>query len=255
MTERNDLYALLLDFLRYQDEEKWFLHLKAWERRHRSFLRDLKLSPVYGRLKNNLTWFNELNFSMRKLNDAIPKRIVAWHGWPPQPQYQKDVRFWGVEEIKLNHVFASIEPVLAKLMDEAVLLKNFSLDQMELEPIGVIPLMPVQGFVLLPKNDEVYGVFYYNIQKVYAVSQHLAVDFVPHGTETSGPGISMNDLRWRLIRNVPQRERLAVFLMRSETELPYWHTLRPLAKKKLENWVQSYSAGVSGAASPDGAPF
>lgn len=247
MMEQNDLSRLFSRYFQQQDEEKWLFELKAWERYYRSYLRDLKLSPVYGRVKRCWSWLNQIDDAFRQVNDSIPKWISAWHGWPPQARYEKDPRFWDLHSENMGFVLQSIQPVVSGLMDEAAGLKWYSLEQIDLQPVGIVPLKPVQGFVLLPKNVNVYGVFYYKVHHFFTASQHLAIDFVPYGIQNLGPSCSLHDVRWRLIRDVPQRAQMSVFVLNASLDLPYWHTLRPLAKKKLEIWVQNYSAGVKGA--------
>lgn len=195
---------------------------------------DQKLCPDLPDLRTH--YENGLSFRQRKgtLNEAFPKRAVRIDAGRQRIEYQSDVP----EDAYLTEVDAIMEfavPRFGQLLTEGQKLWEDIAMSLTIEPVGLMPLRPDEGYLLLHRST-------HSETHIYQFSLTLFDDSQPggrtvhlHFVETKRKSISttFENMKLDLVRRNRHLPNPATFMLESKRNYPVQETLLPIARQLI----------------------
>lgn len=220
-------------------DREWLAYqYAAFRKRIGGYLRKQKLSPVYNMLKTWQREIEEVRSQLLNVESGIPKRLMGWKGRPPRAVYMPEEGCHPEDE-SLTQVLNALHQINSQLFSDAVSLKEWGLSMLEIEHLGIEPVYRDQGFILIPKNSSTLGCFRYTISPLLHSNEREFIHLQPVTRIECSSFSSSLDIRRQVMKNYSGKGVPGVYRVSSSLELPYWQTLRPLAKRKLLEYIKS----------------
>ena len=179
---------------------------------------------------------NLLALKERKENaiNSFPKKITRMDVEHLRIEYDRLVTDDGCME-EINHILDYAMPMLRQYVEEGKELYEFVEDKLLFVPIGVIPLRPVEGYLLLKqlnRNDVAvyeYGItLFENANEKYRSIRTLYVT-----TYTAGITNTFESIKYDLIKNRKEIGNPATYAVESKMHFPFEETFYPIARRLL----------------------
>ncbi|WP_018620348.1 hypothetical protein [Spirosoma luteum] len=199
---------------------------------------DHKLCPDLPELRSH--YDAGIRFSRGKgtLNAAFPKRVSGVSGPPPRIDYTSEV----TEPAFMAEVDAIMDfalPRFQALVTEGQQRWTDIAQSLMLAPIGLLPLRPEEGYLLLHATNQAETQVYYFCLTLYSeqepggrLVQLRLVDVVQKSIMTTFENIKLD-----LIRRYRELPNPATYMLESQKSYPVQETLLPIARQLLAQAV------------------
>lgn len=195
-------------------------------------------TQVYPNLNDLIYHYNSLQKFKRDkttLNDAFPVRLSGADVAAVKLAYERiinDDEMMGEIERIINFALNNIQPAIKEGQE----IHDFVDSRLQIEEVGVMPLYPYHGYLLLRNgNEKRIGVYEYTV--TLFESQHdkyrgVHTSYVRH-YDVHFLYSTPEYIRRDLIESRREYPNPAVYQVESDITFPLEHTLLPIAKKKL----------------------
>ncbi len=199
----------------------------------RNFL-DEKLCPDLPDLRTH--YENSLSFRQRKgtLNDAFPKRAVRIDPARQRIEYKSEVPDDGyLSEIDAIMEFAV--PRFGQLLQEGQQLWEDIATSLTIEPVGLMPLRPDEGYLLLHRTTQAETHIYQFSLTLFDEKQPGGRTVHLHFVETKRKsiGTTFENMKMELVRRNRHLPNPATFMLESKRNYPVQETLLPIARQLI----------------------
>ena len=212
-----------------------------------NYLQEINRHFDKSRLYPNLTdlifhYNNLLNFKTNKsaLQQAFPQRLTKADIEAVKLTYQKIVQ----DDVLMNEIEGIISYAIGK-MDPAIQtgkeIYDFVESRLNIDPIGVVPLMPYHGYFSLRNGNE----------RTNWVYEYRVTIFESRDDKFRGINVQFVDTYEQSIINTPESIKLdlirrrqhlpnpALYYVQSDISFPLEQTLLPVAKRSLVKYISS----------------
>lgn len=196
-----------------------------------------RIYPYLSLLRNEQ---NDLKLILNKLTPEMPddfRRLVL----NEQPRLAEDDRLEVLREI-IVWALPHIDSKILEGQEIEALVKS----EMTLSPVGLLPFKPREGFLIFRQPSEA-RIYRYELLRVTPGkddeihSSHLKTWY--HSTLSASPFITLNDIKYQLIRKQKELPNPATFAIHCGFTLSYPETLVPIGRKMLfETLAATYNA-------------
>ena len=144
------------------------------------------------------------------------------------------------EEVeRINEVVDFAIPRVKKELTEGKEMYEFIEKQIEIEPVGLLPMYKTEGYLLLAPNgrNEVKA-YRYNVGLIVDPAgnyRQITTEFVHSFTYSLAP--RFEEVKLKLVRTHPQLPNPATFGVITELEFPERETLLPVVKRKFLRYL------------------
>ena len=222
-------------------EYKGYLLLAYLKSVNESFSQS-KLYPCFSELIGHQKNLLQLKNQKLQLAGLFPKKIIKINLAGPELEYQPLLR----DDEMMNEINAIIDfsiPKIEHYIEEGNSIYNLVKENMNIFPVGVIPLYAKEGYFILTsvagRNKKAdafqysFSIFENSHDSYCRLNSHYVATF------THDFSHSLESIKTELIRNRPALPNPATFGIESELALPLNETLLPVAKKLLVKYVTS----------------
>ncbi len=131
-------------------------------------------------------------------------------------------------------------PVIKGMIDEAYILYNFVDENMEIEEVGVRPVLKNEGYILVP--DVQHALL--QIHR-YECSTYSSGETPFHSLKTrfiqTAPALNFSSesefVKIELVKKYRDRPNIAAYLCNNDLDFPFNETVFPVAKRKLLDYI------------------
>ncbi len=194
----------------------------------------VKLYPALGELIEHHRLLDELKTGKAQLNDLFPKALSSVDLQNLQLRYKAKIGDGEVmKEVALITDFAL--PKLASLIEEGKGIYDFVEEQVEFEPVGIVPIYNREGFVLLSResNRDVH-VFRYKSNLLRFVGEKFrSITLWMVGVFQRSLVNTLEKIKMQLIREIKELPNPATWRIHSQHDFPIEETLLPISKRLL----------------------
>lgn len=236
MKELNDNWITegLMDF-----EYKKYL-LLAYLKSCRDDFTETRLYPPLGDLVRHYHHLSELNKSLEQLQQSFPKELSGFDFKLLQVEYER-------QKVADNHIQTITEimefaiPTMQSVIIEGKEIYEMIEQNMELAPVGIIPMYIQEGYVLI-NTDNTKDVFVYQYQhSVITTPQEnlrsLSLNYIYK--EVKSIGNTFERIKLNLIERFRDMPQPATYLCTSKLQLPLVETLLPITKRMMMKLLSS----------------
>lgn len=199
---------------------------------------DNKLCPDLPELRHH--YDNGLRFSRGKgtLNAAFPKRVTGIGGPPPRITYKS--------EVTDDNFMAEVDAIVAFALPrfQAMLTEGQQrwidiAGSLTLVPVGVMPLRPQEGYLLINRTNQAETQVYYYCLTLYSEQEPGGRLVQLHFLESTRRGLAntVENIKLDLIRRHRHLPNPATFMLESKQTYPVQETLLPIARQLLAQAV------------------
>jgi hypothetical protein len=200
-------------------------------------------SRLYPNLTDLIFHYNNLlNFKTNKsaLQQAFPQRLTKADIEAVKLTYQKIVQ----DDVLMNEIEGIISYAISK-MDPAIQtgkeIYDFVESRLNINPVGVVPLMPYHGYFSLRNGNE----------RTNWVYEYQVTIFESRDDKFRGINVQFVDTYEQSITNTPESIKLdlirhrqhlpnpALYYVQSDISFPLEQTLLPVAKRSLVKYISS----------------
>lgn len=146
-----------------------------------------------------------------------------------QPKFQLSDAVQVVEEL-----IAYALPQIERVMEEGIALLDFVAEQVEAEPVGVIPLYDREGYLFLREPKRWVSIYRYRVSRIHDEKEafhRIQTTFIAR--ESMDLHQSWRGMKLRLVRQFEELPNPATFLVGSSLQFPMQPTLLPVAKQMV----------------------
>lgn len=195
---------------------------------------EMKLYPVLSELIDHYKDLNELKSDSTKLTKLFPKRLDSIDFQKGKLNYLSKVS----EDVMMNELTMITEFALPKFVsqiEEGKTIYDYVEDQMEFEPVGIVPIYNQEGYILMSrdKKKEVHAYRYkssllhFSGEKFRSISMWLVGIFQRSLVNT------LEKIKMELVREIKELPNPATWRIHSQQEFPLEETLIPISKRLL----------------------
>lgn len=194
----------------------------------------VKLYPMLSDLIDHHRVLHELNSGKTKLSKLFPKALNGIDLQSAQLQYEPKV-----EDGELMKEIAQITefalPRISKQIEEGKSIYNFVEEQVEFEPVGIVPIYNREGFVLMTRESsaDVHAFRYKSNILQLAGEKFRSITFWLLGIFQKNLVNTLEKLKMQLIGEVKELPNPATWRVHSPYVFPIEETLIPLSKRLL----------------------
>ncbi|AQG78444.1 hypothetical protein [Spirosoma montaniterrae] len=199
---------------------------------------DDKLCPDLPDLRNH--YESGVRFSRGKgtLNAAFPKRVAGITGPPPQIAYKSEVTDDGyMAEVDAILDFAL--PRFQAMLSEGQQRWTDIVQTLTLAPVGLMPLRPEEGYLLLHATNQAETQIYYFVVTLYSDNEPggrlVQLRFME--AVRKNLAITYETIKLDLIRRHRHLPNPATFMLETRRAYPIQETLLPIARQLLAKQV------------------
>jgi hypothetical protein len=194
----------------------------------------VKLYPVLSDLIDHHRVLDELNSGKTQLSNLFPKALNGIDFQSAQLQYEPKVEDGEVMK-EITQITEFALPRLANRIEEGKALYNFVEDQVEFEPVGILPIYNREGFVLMTRESsaDVHAFRYKSNILQLAGEKFRSITFWLLGIFQKNLVNTLEKLKMQLIKDVKELPNPATWRVHSPKVIPIDETLIPLSKRLL----------------------
>lgn len=194
----------------------------------------IKLYPMLSDLIDHHRVLYELNSGKTELSKLFPKALNGIDLQSAQLQYDSNVEDGDVMK-EISQITEFALPRISRQIEEGKSIYNFVEDQVEFEPIGIVPIYNREGFVLLTRESspDVHAFRYRSNILQMAGEKFRSISFWLLGIFQKNLVNTLEKLKMQLIREVKELPNPATWRIHSPYSFPIEETLVPLSKRLL----------------------
>lgn len=195
---------------------------------------ELKLYPDLSELIDHYRDLNELKSGSFELSQLFPKTLDSIDFQKGKLNYQSNVSEDSVmRELSMITEFAL--PKLVSQIEEGRTIYDFVEDQLEFEPVGIVPIYNQEGYILLSreKKKEVHAYRYRSSQLHLAGEKFRSISMWLIGIFQRSLINTVEKIKMDLIREIKELPNPATWRIHSRQEFPLEETLVPISKRLL----------------------
>lgn len=199
---------------------------------------DKKLCPDLPDLRSH--YDNGLRFSRGKgtLNAAFPKRISRITGRPPRIEYESEVTD-DTHMAEMDAIMDFALPRFQAALTEGQQIWEDIATSLTLTPIGLLPLRPEEGYLLLHATNQSETQVYYFCLTLYSEQEPGGRLVQLRFLEAVQKSLvnTFENVKLDLIRRHRSLPNPATFMLESQRSYPVQETLLPIARQLLAQAV------------------
>lgn len=218
----------LIDF-----EYKKYQLLAYLQEANREF-QAVKLYPVLSDLIDHHRVLQELNSGKTELSKLFPKALNGIDFQNTQLQYQSKVEDGEVMK-EISQITDFALPRITRQIEEGKSIYNFVEEQVEFEPVGILPIYNREGFVLMTRESsaDVHAFRYKSNMLQLAGEKFRSITFWLLGVFQKNLVNTLERLKMHLIYEVKELPNPATWRVHCSHVFPIEETLIPLSKRLL----------------------
>ncbi len=224
--DKNWLTEGLLDF-----EYKKYVLLAYLNGVKHDFSRQ-KLFPALTELQEHLAEGLAFRRQKQVIQHYFPKKAVRFDPEALQIRYEELYKDSG-EFAALTHILDYALPLFSGTLKEGEDRYEEIRSELQLEPIGVIPLRNDEGYVFIVRGRNPETLIYRYRAALYARAGEREIKTWKIGAVRRGPGSTFENLKIGLIKKYHQLPNPAAYLVESKKEYPLCETLLPLTRQLM----------------------
>lgn len=193
-----------------------------------------RLYPVLGELIEHHRLLNDLKKNKSELTSLFPKEISGIDLMEGKLQYQpKEKEGDLMKEIASITDFAL--PRFARQISKGKDIYNFVEEQLEFEPIGILPIYTSEGFLLFSKEkkSEIHAYRYHSNLIHVAGEKFRSIRLWLVGVFQKSIVNTLEKIKLQLIKEVKELPNPATWRVHSTIDFPLEETLLPISKRLL----------------------
>lgn len=232
---KNWLTEGLIDF-----EYKKYILLAYLQKVHEHF-KENKLYPDFTELIEHFKYLRELRETEKQIQSNFRREVDTVDLENLTIQYKTANEEEWFAEIK--QIIEYGLPLLAKEIMEGKSVYDKAERQIEIEPLGIMPINKNEGYFLLQtyNTNEVTAYNYVLSPITYMNGTTLGLHTAYFSSYTTTLSKPLDKIKQEMIEKNPYLPNPAVYVFKAKTELPAEETFLPLAKRLLYNSITSNS--------------
>lgn len=194
----------------------------------------VKLYPILSDLIDHHRVLHELNSGKTELSKLFPKALNGIDLQSAQLQYEPKVEDGEVMK-EISQITEFALPRISRQIEEGKTIYNFVEEQVEFEPVGIVPIYNREGFVLMTResSSDVHAFRYKSNFLQMAGEKFRSISFWLLGIFQKNLVNTLERLKMQLIREVKELPNPATWRIHSAHNVPIEETLIPLSKRLL----------------------
>lgn len=194
----------------------------------------VKLYPMLSDLIDHHRVLHELNSGKTELSKLFPKALNGIDFQSAQLQYEPKIEDGEVMK-EISQITEFALPRITRQIEEGKSIYNFVEEQVEFEPVGILPIYNREGFVLLTREScsDVHAFRYKSNILQMAGEKFRSITFWLLGIFQKNLVNTLEKLKMQLIREVKELPNPATWRIHSSHSFPIEETLIPLSKRLL----------------------
>lgn len=194
----------------------------------------VKIYPVLGDLIDHHRTLSEIQSGKTELSNLFPKELTGIDFQKAQLQFERKINEGKViEEISQITDFAL--PKLKNQIEEGKAIYDFVEEQIEFEPLGILPIYTREGYLLLSqeRKSEVHVFRYKSNFLQLAGERFRSITLWLVGIFQKSLANTLERMKLDLIREIKELPNPATWRFHSQNCLPIEETLLPVGKRLL----------------------
>ena len=194
----------------------------------------IKLYPILSDLIDHHKLLNELKEGETELSKLFPKALNGIDLHSAQLHYQPKIQDGEVMK-EISQITEFALPRISKQIEEGKTIYNFVEEQVEFEPVGIVPIYNREGFVLMTRESrtDIHAFRYKSNILQLAGEKFRSITFWLLGVFQKNLVNTLEKLKMQLIREVKELPNPATWRIHSPHVFPIEETLIPLSKRLL----------------------
>jgi len=194
----------------------------------------VKLYPILSDLIDHHRVLHELNSGKTELSRLFPKALNGIDLKSAQLQYEPKIEDGEVMK-EISQITEFALPRISRQIEEGKSIYNFVEEQVEFEPVGILPIYNREGFVLMTResSSDVHTFRYKSNILQMAGEKFRSITFWFLGVFQKNLVNTLEKLKMQLIREVKELPNPATWRIHSAHKVPIEETLIPLSKRLL----------------------
>ncbi|MCE7057024.1 hypothetical protein LZF95_20255 [Algoriphagus sp. AGSA1] len=194
----------------------------------------IKLYPVLAELIDHYRNLQELKSGKTELKNLFPKTLESIDLQRGKLNYLSTINEEGImKELSLITEYAL--PKFGAQIEEGKAIYDYVEDQLEFEPVGILPIYNQEGYILLSreKKKEIHafryksGLIHFAGEKFRSISMWLIGVFQRSLVNT------LEKIKMDLVKEIKELPNPATWRIHSQQEFPIEETLVPISKRLL----------------------
>ncbi|WP_439489941.1 hypothetical protein [Algoriphagus sp.] len=195
---------------------------------------EIKLYPILAELIDHYRNLEELKSGKTELKNLFPKKLESIDLQCGRLNYLSTIKEEGImKELSLITDFAL--PKLSAQIEEGKTIYDYVEDQMEFEPVGILPIYNQEGYILLSreKKKEIHA-FRYNSSLIhFAGEKFRSISMWLIGVFQRSLVNTLEKIKMDLVKEIKELPNPATWRIHSQQEFPIEETLVPISKRLL----------------------
>ncbi|MEB2779876.1 hypothetical protein [Algoriphagus persicinus] len=195
---------------------------------------EMKLYPVLSELIDHYRDLEELKSGKTELTKLFPKTLDSIDFQKGKLNYLSKVSEDGVmKELTMITEFAI--PKLVAQIEEGRTIYDYVEDQLEFEPVGIVPIYNQEGYILMSrdKKKDIHAFRYRSSLLHFAGEKFRSISMWLVGVFQRSIVNTLERIKMDLIREIKELPNPATWRIHSQQEFPIEETLVPISKRLL----------------------
>lgn len=194
----------------------------------------VRLYPVLGDLIDHHRTLKELESSKSALKNLFPKALNGIDLETSQLRYESKVKEGDVME-ELAQITSFALPKLKHQIEEGKAIYDFVEEQVEFEPVGLVPIYNREGYILLTRENQpdVHAFRYKSNFLQMAGEKFRTITLWLVGIFQKSLVQTLEKLKMELVKEIKELPNPATWRLHSQNHFPIEETLLPVGKRLL----------------------
>lgn len=194
----------------------------------------VKLYPVLGDLIEHHRTLSELESGKAELKNLFPKALNGIDLQNAQLNYESKVQEGNIME-EIAQITAFAIPKIKHQIQEGKSIYDFVEEQIEFEPVGILPIYNREGYVLLTqeKRSEVHAFRYKSNFLQLAGEKFRSITLWLVGVFQRSIAHTLEKMKMQLVHQIKELPNPATWRLHSQHSFPIEETLIPVGKRLL----------------------
>ncbi|TDQ19544.1 hypothetical protein DFQ04_1367 [Algoriphagus boseongensis] len=194
----------------------------------------VKLYPVLGDLIEHHRTLKELESGKTELRNLFPKALNGIDLQNAQLKYESQVQDGRVME-EIAQITSFALPKLKHQIEEGKSIYDFVEEQIEFEPVGILPIYNREGYILLTQENrkEIHAFRYKSNFLQLAGERFRSITLWLVGIFQKTLVNTLEKLKMELVKEIKELPNPATWRMHSQGAFPIEETLVPVGKRLL----------------------
>jgi len=194
----------------------------------------IKLYPILSDLIDHHRVANEIQSGKFELSNLFPKQLDSIDFEQFSLNYSNKIKEDSLMEVvsKINEFALSR---LSTQIEEGMAIYDFVEEQIEFDPVGILPIYNREGFILLSQeySSEVYAFRYKSNLLQYAGEKFRSIAIWMVRQFTKSLSNTFERIKMDLVKEIKELPNPATWRLHSRQNLPIEQTLLPIGKRLL----------------------